>query len=330
MKTSLETRLGLYFALFLIALVVLMELAGGLDIFQRGIRVQARFDSVKELQVGAPVKLAGVPIGEVTRVQIEGNKVVVTMRLHQPAGVRTDSVATVRFAGLLGQNYVSISFGSPEAPPVTAGTELMAETLPDLGDVMAKLDAAASGVGNITNIFGGDNFQNLLGPFTDFLRDNSPRLTAILGNMQVISKQIADGQGTVGKLVADDRLYVSALQTVTNLNEVASRIQTLSADAQAAVRDARQMVSDISAGQGTLGKLARDETLYRETVTAMNELREILTKINQGNGLAAQVVNDPTLYKNLKGTLQKVEKATDSIEDQGPISVIGTVAGTLF
>jgi hypothetical protein len=32
----------------------------------------------------------------------------------------------------------------------------------------------------------------------------------------------------------------------------------------------------------------------------------------------------------VKGTLQKVEKATDGLEDTGPISVIGTVVGTLF
>jgi phospholipid/cholesterol/gamma-HCH transport system substrate-binding protein len=330
MRNTLQTRLGIFFALAMLAALVLFELTAGMDMFRRGIRIRARFDSVNELQVGAPVKLAGVPIGDVRRVQIEGNRVVVTLRVRPNAGVRTDSVATVRFAGLLGQNYVSISFGSPDAPLVTEGTEIEAETLPDLGDIMAKLDSAASSVGSVTNIFGGDNFQNLLGPFTDFLKENSPRLTAILGNIQVISKQIADGEGTVGKLVSDDQLYTAALDTVTNLSSVATRIEDLSADAQVAVSEARQIIGDLNAGKGTLGKLTRDETLYRETTAAMVSLREILQKINQGQGLAGKVVNDETFYKNVKGTLQKVEKATDGLEDQGPISVLGTVVGTLF
>ncbi|MBX3745099.1 MAG: MCE family protein [Verrucomicrobiae bacterium] len=330
MKSSLETRLGVFFALVILAAVVLLEVSGGLTFFRKATHVRARFDAVNELQPGAPVKLAGVPVGQVRGVAIEDNKVVVTMRLRADVDVRTDSRAIIRFAGLMGQNYVALTFGSPGAPRVTEGTELAAETLPDLGEIMAKLDAAASGVGNITNLFGGDNFQNLLGPFTDFLRDNSPRLTAILGNLQVVSKQIADGEGTIGKLVSDDALYTAAIGTITNMNDVAVQIQALSGDAQAAVAEARQMVADVSAGQGTLGRLMRDEALYRETTEAMTSLREILGKINQGQGLAGKVVNDETFFKSVKGTLQKVEKATDGLEDQGPISVLGTVIGTLF
>ena len=330
MRSTLETRLGIFFALALLAGLVLLELAGGPDFFRKGVEIRARFNTVNELQIGSPVKLAGVPVGEVRRIDIEDNRVAVTMRVRPDAGIRTDSRATVRFAGLMGQNYISLSFGSAGSPPVSSGTELEAETLPDIAQIMAKLDSAVGSVSSITNIFGGDNFQNLLGPFTDFLKDNSPRLTAILGNIQVISKQIADGKGTVGMLVNDDRLYTSALETVTNMSAVATDIQGLSGDAKAAVSEARKIVTDIGAGQGTLGKLTRDEALYRETTTAMTNLREILEKINRGQGLAGKVVNDEGFFKNVKGTLQKVEKATDSLEDTGPISVIGTVAGTLF
>jgi phospholipid/cholesterol/gamma-HCH transport system substrate-binding protein len=185
-------------------------------------------------------------------------------------------------------------------------------------------------VGGITNIFGGDNLQNLVGPFTDFLKDNSPRLTAILGNMQLISKQIAEGQGTVGKLINDEALYATAISTISNMNSTALEIQGMVSDGKSAVVEAKKIVSDISSGQGTLGKLLRDEALYRETTGAMTNLHQVLQKINGGQGLAGKVVNDETFFKNVKGTLQKVEKATDTLEDQGPISVIGTVVGHLF
>ncbi len=330
MRNSLETRLGLFFALAFVAGLLVLELSSGIDFLRKGVDVKARFNSVNELQIGAPVKLAGVQIGDVRRIAIEGAKVAVTLRLRQDAAIRTDSKATIRFAGLMGQNYIALSFGTPAAPVITAGSELEAETLPDLGQIMAKLDAAASSVGGITNIFGGDNFQNLLGPFTDFLKDNSPRLTAILGNIQVISKQIADGQGTVGKLISDDALYTTALSTITNMSATATEIQGMAGDAKATVAEARKIVAEVGAGQGTLGKLLHDETLYHETTGAMTNLHQILGKVNGGQGLAGKVVNDENFFKNVKGTLQKVEKATDTLEDQGPISVIGTVAGHLF
>src|SRR5262245_10815230 len=119
MKGSLETRLGIFVALAFIAAVVLFELAGGVDWFRRGVHVVARFDSVLELRPGAPVKMGGVEIGEVKHLDLTNNRVAVSLKIRQSAHVRTDSKATVRFAGLLGQNYVSLSFGSSGAPEVT-------------------------------------------------------------------------------------------------------------------------------------------------------------------------------------------------------------------
>ncbi len=330
MKNSLETMLGMFLALGFVAAFFVLELAGGLEIFRSGLLVRARFNSVNELQVGAPVKLAGVQIGDVRKIDIDGDRVAVTFRIRSDAAVKTDSRATIRPAGFMGQNYLALSFGSAAAPVVTENAILEGETIPDIGQVMAKLDAAVGGMSGITNLFGGDNFQNLLGPFTDFLKDNSPRLTAILGHLQLISKQMADGKGTVGLLLNDDRLYTTAVQTITNMSQTATDIQGIATDARAAVAEARKIVSSVSAGEGTLGKLTRDEALYREFSTASRHLREILEKINHGNGLAGKVVNDEAFFKNVKGTLQKVEKATDGLEDQGPISVIGTVIGTLF
>jgi phospholipid/cholesterol/gamma-HCH transport system substrate-binding protein len=61
----------------------------------------------------------------------------------------------------------------------------------------------------------------------------------------------------------------------------------------------------------------------------MTNLNEILLKINQGNGTIGKLVNDQEFYKNAKVSLQKLDKAADGLEDQGPLSVIGILAGPL-
>jgi phospholipid/cholesterol/gamma-HCH transport system substrate-binding protein len=63
---------------------------------------------------------------------------------------------------------------------------------------------------------------------------------------------------------------------------------------------------------------------------SLANLKEIMQKVNSGNGTAGKIINDPSLYKNAKLTMQKLDKATDAMEDQGPISVIGIAAGNLF
>jgi len=330
MKNTLETRLGIFFALALIAGIVLVELAGGFNFFKQGVRIRARFNTVQELQKGDPVRMAGVEIGRVENIKLVENKVEVTVKVSKDAEIKTDSKATVKFTGLMGQNFVSISFGAPTAPRISDGAELETTEQADLSSIMTKLDNVATGVEGLAKNLGGDNLNNLLGPFVDFMKQNNPRLTTILLNMQTLSSQIAEGKGTVGKLIADETLYSSAVNAVTNLNHTAQDIQTLVADAKTAVNQTKDMINNVNAGKGTLGMLTKDEALYRETTTAMGNLREIFQKINQGHGSVGKLVNDESLYKNVKMTLQKVEKATEGLEDQGPLTVLGTIIGSLF
>jgi phospholipid/cholesterol/gamma-HCH transport system substrate-binding protein len=79
-----------------------------------------------------------------------------------------------------------------------------------------------------------------------------------------------------------------------------------------------------------VGKLLHDETLYRETTASMTNLKEILQKINQGQGTIGRIVNNQELYNNAKLTLQKLDQATEGLEDQGPLSVLGTAVSKLF
>ncbi len=213
----------------------------------------------------------------------------------------------------MGQNFVAIDFGSPDAPRAVDGTVLATEEQPDLNAIMAKLDNAATGIQNLTKSFTGDTINNLLGPLTDLIKQNSEHISVTFSNIENISSQIASGQGTVGKLIYDQSLYNSAMTTVTDLQDT--------------VTSARQIMNDVTNGQGTLGKLVTDETLYNATTASMTNLNQILLKINQGQGTVGKLVNDQEFYKNAKLSLQKLDKAADGLEDQGPLSVIGMIAG---
>jgi phospholipid/cholesterol/gamma-HCH transport system substrate-binding protein len=332
MKNSLETRLGIFFALALVAAFLILEVVGGLDMFRRGYRLHALFDSVQELRVADPVKMAGVQIGQVENIALrpEENKVEVVMRLSRDAHVRTDSVATIKLTGLLGQNFVSIDFGTPAGALASAGSYIATTEQPDISSILVKLDNVATGVENLTKTFTGDEIGNLLGPITDFVEQNAPRLTAILGNMQIVSSHIAEGKGTLGKLLYEDTLYLSTVGAITNLQVAADEMKLTLATARTTLENAQSVVEHINSGKGTLGRLAHDEALYLETAEAMANLREVLQKINRGQGSVGQLVNDDTLLKNARMSLQKLDRATEGLEDQGPLSVLGLAIGTLF
>ena len=114
---------------------------------------------------------------------------------------------------------------------------------------------------------------------------------------------IGDARKALGNV---NEAMLSAKQTVTNLQ------------------------ADLQAGRGSLGKLLKDEALYNETTLAMSNLREIMQKINKGQGSVGKFVNDDSLFKNAKMTLQKLDKATEGLEDQGPLSILGIAVNSLF
>jgi phospholipid/cholesterol/gamma-HCH transport system substrate-binding protein len=316
MKNSLETRLGIFVMLVVLAAWVIIETLGGVDFFHHGYRISALFDTAQDLKIGNSVKMAGVEIGRVEEIELADNKVKVVMKLHSDTIVKTDSKAMIKFVGLMGQNFVSIDFGTPGAPPAIDGAVLETQEQPDLNAVMAKLDNATTGIENLTKSFSGDTINNLLGPLTDFFKQNSSHIGGAISNIENISGQIAGGQGTVGKLIYTDSLYNSALTTVTILQD--------------AVTEVRGVINGVTNGQGTLGKLVTDETLYNSTAASMTNLNQILLKINQGQGTVGKLVNDQEFYKNAKLSLQKLDKAADGLEDQGPLSVLGIMANNLF
>ena len=238
------------------------------------------------------------------------------MRLAEKAIVKTDSHAIIKFTGLMGQNYIALDFGSPGATVAEEGTILSSTEQPDLSAIMAKLDAAAAGVQNLTKSFTPDTINNLMGPLVDFVKQNSAPLAATISNVKSITSEIAAGQGTIGKLIYDDAFYTSAMSTVSNLQETAA--------------GARTVIAEVNAGKGTLGKLLTDETLYTATTASMTNLNQIMLKINGGNGTIGKLINDQDFYKNAKLSLQKLDKAADGLEDTGPLSIVGTMIGHLF
>ena len=323
MKNSLETRIGIFVALVVLAAVFILDIVGGPEKFTSGQRLYAQFKNIQDLKEGDRVKMAGVEIGRVETIKLTNNLVMVDMKIKRGVEIKTDSTATIKFTGLMGQNYIAIDFGSPAAPPAINGSIIASVEQPDLSALVAQLNNVASGVENLTKSFTGDKIDNLLGPLIGFVKDNRESLTASIAHLRDISAQISSGQGTVGALIYTNVLYNSALTTVTNL-------QAATDDIKGTVAVARNVIEEVNAGRGTIGRLVKDDKLYTETTESMTALKEILQKINNGDGTIGKLVNDQEFYKNAKMTLQKLDKATDGLEDQGPLSVLGIVVSSLL
>jgi len=186
---SRTLRLGVFIVATLSMLAVGTFLIGDRQfLFARTYRLNTTFKTVAGLVEGAEVRVGGLHEGIVKRIALPsepGGDVTVLMKLQRSTAkaLRVDSVATIETEGLLGAKYVAISFGSDDAPEVTDGAGIRGEDPLDIPDLMKTASAV------LTNV-----------------QDGS-------ASIKEIAAKVNAGQGTLGALVNDKRMYTQMDQT---------------------------------------------------------------------------------------------------------------------
>lgn len=151
-KLSNEVKTGIVVVVAALLLLFLVYKVGGIKV-EKGYELNALFNYVSGLEEKAPVKLAGVTIGEVKKVNhtYDGDetKVSVTMLIKEIAKVRQDSKIRISTTGLIGEKYIEITGGLRGSPFVAPGATLAGidpfqmEDLVEMGEKLAaRLDSS--------------------------------------------------------------------------------------------------------------------------------------------------------------------------------------------
>src|SRR5271167_651015 len=130
---SRAARLGAFIVVTLTILVAGVFIIGGKHyLFSSTYQLKAQFDNVVGLDAGADVRVGGVHSGTVRNIVLPhqpGEKVTVIMDLGKSTHeiIKQDSVATIETEGLLGNQFLAISFGSVGSGDVRDGETLSSD-----------------------------------------------------------------------------------------------------------------------------------------------------------------------------------------------------------
>ena len=116
-NSTRDLAVGLFVLLGLGTLAYLSLQVGGLEIGRKErIVLRATFDDIGGLSVRAPVRIAGVKIGEVSSIDLNDDlRAVVSLEVESGLGLSIDSSAAIRTAGLLGDQFISVELGAEDA-----------------------------------------------------------------------------------------------------------------------------------------------------------------------------------------------------------------------
>jgi phospholipid/cholesterol/gamma-HCH transport system substrate-binding protein len=327
-----ELRVGITVvvaAITLAVLIFLMTSAQGL--FTRKLQFRVYFDNAEGLRNGAPVRLQGVDVGNVTRVRVVPEHmplpVEVTLKVSSryEDAIHKDSVASLATAGVLGETFVDIDSLHATGPKAQDNDELKAENAPGISDVVRASNTTLQNVNKIV-----DAIQQGKGSIGKFIYDPSlfNKLNDTVTEAQGMVKEVRRGHGTIGKLISDDELYKKLNATVEKLNKIVDAIDrgegtagklikdpSLYNNANQTVAKVNALMDDVNAGKGALGKFAKDEEFARKLDNTMTRLSNLATKLDQGEGTAGKLFKDPSLYNNADQMLVETRNLVKAIRE---------------
>ena len=356
MALSIEKKVGMFFVFGLIILGILLEVGEKWNPFEKNVPYKTYLTSITGLKSGDPVRLAGVDVGKITKIIVLSDKIEIDFEVKPGTQIRTDTVAGLRLTNLLGGQFLGLSFGTPQAGLLPPGSVVAGKDVANIDIIVDNVsDLAKDFKALIINL--NKNQEEVLHKVSNILDDNRGNLRGAISNINSITEKIDRGDGSLALLLNDRKLYSDASNAVADFNAVAGKIArgegTLGKlvnddaiyrdasvvvsdlkvgvkDFNAGMKNANEIIAKVNRGEGTIGKLVNDEALYNQLRDASKDIGEIAHKVNSGQGTIGRLVNEDNLYRDTTATLKKAERAMEGLGDTGPISVLGSIIGTLF
>ena len=207
-KKSNEVSVGIFVILGFVILTLVLFFVSKVTLFHPGYTVDVMFNYVDILNKGAPVRMAGVKVGEVSQVDIvydeakQNNRVKVKLFIEKGVEIRENYEFTVRGTHVLSEPHVEITPKTGKFPLIRKGAVMEGVPLVAVEELMDRahevLDHLSSLSGSLSDSLkspDGDLHQSFRN-----IESSSASLSNILGKVQ-------KGDGTLGKLLMEDELY---------------------------------------------------------------------------------------------------------------------------
>ncbi|HOW88208.1 MAG TPA: MlaD family protein [Candidatus Omnitrophota bacterium] len=207
-KKNDEVSVGVFVILGFIFLTLVLFFVSGVYLFRSGYTVDVIYDYVSILNKGAPVRMAGVRVGEVSKVDLfydgakQQNRVKVKLFIEKGAEIRENYEFTIRGTHILSEPHVEITPRPGAFPLLRKGS--VVEGVP-LVAVEEMMDKAHEALDNISSLSGSLN-DSLKKPDGD-INQSFKNIESLSASLATVAAKVEKGEGTLGRLVMEDDLY---------------------------------------------------------------------------------------------------------------------------
>lgn len=280
-------KVGLFMTVCLAVLAALVLRVEDLNVFGgEQQHVDVLFDTVTGLDDKAALRVAGVRIGRVDGISLDGQRARVRLVIDTPVRLTEGSYASVSNIGLLGEKYVELVLGPPDAPLLPAGATLEGEIpiswdqamakLSNIGDSVLQFTEGVSGSGtggNLGRLI--DNLAVMSADLRELVASNRGQVDSTLASFEsfsatlarelpVIAAQTERALGQIEAVVAENR---------DDFGEGLSNVRELTESFKASVENLNRITGQLASGEGSIGKLLTSDEAHDGLVSTLDSLK---------------------------------------------------------
>jgi len=309
-------RVGLVVAAAAVAFALALYFIGANIGRDKSYRVYAMFDDATGLGARSRVQIAGIPVGQVDRIELDEAtaRARVWLKIKQQYPLHRNATITKRSESILGDFLLDLTPGSPDQPLLKDGDEIRnVVRQPGMNEVFNQLSKIAGDIGAVTanmrKTLGGEEGENNLRTIIEnltritegiegIIERSQSRVDAILGNVQSFTGNLrnigAGGEQDMLAILKNTRDATAEardiLKTVGNevgshdtgeLKKSVGRVRSSMEKLDASLANVREITEKINSGQGTIGRLVNDDKLAKNLEKASSGLNDLFASVGQ-------------------------------------------------
>jgi phospholipid/cholesterol/gamma-HCH transport system substrate-binding protein len=237
---KLELKVGLFIGVGIFLMFLIVFSISDFYLLREGYETNVVFDFVNGIKKSAPIRLAGVNVGEVKDIVVfydeEAGKtrVKLILKIIGDTRIEEDATARINTLGLLGEQYLEITPGRSE--------KFLAA-----GDIIQGKDPVNVGM-------------------------QMEKMTEFADQASSVMRRISEGEGTIGRLLTEDTIYRDLVTIIGRLSSGEGTIGRLLTE-DTIYRDLETIIGRLSSGQGTIGKLLVEEDVYDDIEELTSDIK---------------------------------------------------------
>jgi phospholipid/cholesterol/gamma-HCH transport system substrate-binding protein len=263
-------------------------------------------DDARGLVEKSSVKMAGINIGIIESIELEGRMAKVVMSLQPDIKFTKSARVEIRATGILGDMYIEVFPGEADDENMVDGGQVLFvvnkgsvdAVVNEIGSLSKSLAQIADNIkaaveGNdkketrLGRILG--NLETITGDLAELTRGEKGNIKEIIANVQRVTGRLDEFIGDD----SDEGFRAGWQSAVASLSRIGKTLQNL-----------EEISEKVNSGEGTIGKLVNDEETVEElnkAITGVNKFIDSASKIQTSIDFHSEYLAEQELYKSYIG-----------------------------